>query len=89
MNIREHKVEDFRAVFGAINDLPIRRRTLKNLLIGKKIEKAQAKIYDLIIGYEEVFDAEDDKRSTKQYREVTALKLLRKFLKEELYDEEL
>lgn len=89
MNIRDHKVEDFRAVFGAINDLPIRRRTLENLLIGKKIEKAQAKIYDLIMGYEKVFDAEDDKRSTKQYREVTALKLLRKFLKEELYDEEL
>jgi len=86
LTIKDHVIKDFRVVFGAINDKPLRDRFIEEKIINKEISQGQSLIYTLIEDYRVLLHGETDKRSTRRYREETAIKILHNYLKEELYE---
>ncbi|MCH4889760.1 xanthine dehydrogenase family protein subunit M [Acidaminobacter sp. JC074] len=67
---------DLRIAIGAVNDTVIRNRALEVTY------KKDKNIDDLIQGYKSLMFGQDDKRSTKDYRERVTENLIRSFLKE-------
>jgi len=86
LSIEDNIIKDFRVAFGAINDKPLRDRFIEEKIIGKEISQGQSLIYTLIEAYRLLLHGETDKRSTRRYREETAIKILHNFLKEALYE---
>lgn len=86
MTIDDNIIKDFRVVFGAINDKPLRDRSIEEKIINKDISQGQSLIYTIIQDYRLLLHGETDKRSTRRYREETAIKILHDYLKEELYE---
>jgi len=86
LTIEENIIKDFRVAFGAINDKPLRDRFIEEKLINKEISQGQSLIYTIIQDYRTLLHGETDKRSTRRYREETAIKILHNYLKEELYE---
>ena len=84
MNIENNFVNDFRVAFGAINNKSIRDRYIEEKIINKPVSEAEGLIYTVLNGYQDLLYGDNDKRSTKRYREETAIKILHKFLKEAL-----
>jgi CO/xanthine dehydrogenase FAD-binding subunit len=71
------KKDDIRIAIGAINDTVIRSRALEEAYIKNKDIDA------LLAGYLTLMNGIDDKRSTKKYRENTALNMIRAYLEGE------
>ena len=86
LTIEDNIIKDFRVAFGAINDKPLRDRFIEEKIINKDISQGQSLIYTLIEDYRLLLHGETDKRSTRRYREETAIKILHNYLKEALYD---
>ncbi len=70
--------------FGAINNKSIRDRYIEEKIVNKSISQAEGLIYVVLNEYKDLLYGETDKRSTKRYREETAIKILHNFLKEAL-----
>jgi len=68
--------KDLRIAVGAVNDLVIRNRAIEVTFM------KDHNIDDLILGYRQLMFGQDDKRSTKDYRERVTENLLRSFIKE-------
>lgn len=71
-----YQPNDIRITIGAVNDLVIRNMTLERKFIKDK------DLSSLLIGYKSLMNGSDDKRSTKAYRETTALNLIEDYIKE-------
>ncbi len=86
LTIENNIIKDFRVAFGAINDKPLRDHLIEEKIINKEISQGQSLIYTLIEDYRVLLHGETDKRSTRRYREETAIKILHNYLKEALYE---
>lgn len=84
VDIKDNRVKDFKVSFGAINNKSIRDRYIEEKMINKPISEAEGLIYTVLNEYKNLLYGETDKRSTKRYREETAIKILHNFLKEAL-----
>jgi len=71
-----HQPNNIRITIGAVNDLVIRSTELERQFVLDK------DIASLLSGYKSLMNGKDDKRSTKDYRETTALNLIEDYLKE-------
>lgn len=72
------KIENLRIAFASMAPIPLRAIQAEKLAQGRKIDNSLiAQIVDLV---QADFGAIDDIRSTKDYRETVALRLLREFL---------
>lgn len=72
--VNDGKLTDLRVCAGAVNDLPIRSRKLEeSFMKDMDVEK-------FVVGFLDLSDAKDDKRSTKSYRE----KVLENMVRQEL-----
>lgn len=86
MSCDQEVITDFRVAFGAINNKPIRDQYIEKKILHKTCNQAREYMYAMIKDYERLLHGESDKRSTREYREKTAINLLHKFLKEALYE---
>lgn len=78
--IREKKFTDVRISIGALNLSVIRSEEIEKILIGKNLKELEEVLPEVEEEYQLLFEGFDDKRSTKEYREKTAVKLIRNFL---------
>jgi CO/xanthine dehydrogenase FAD-binding subunit len=74
--LKEGGLEDLRVSVGAINDIPIRSRVAERSFI------EDGKVEKFIYHYKSMMEGQDDKRSTKAYREEIACRLIEKYLRE-------
>lgn len=81
MDIEDSIIKDFKVSFGAINNKSIRDRFIEEKIINKNIIEAKGSIYTLLKEYSALLNGQTDKRSTRIYREETAIKILHNFLK--------
>lgn len=83
-NIKDNKIDDIRISFGAVAKTVVRSREIEDKLKGatlRDIEENFSKIKELYLG---LINAIDDQRSSKEYRQDASIKLLEKFLLDEL-----
>ena len=78
--LNKNKIEKMRIVFGSVSIKPAQNQSLEDEFIGLSVDELKAKIPYFVDSYRQVISPIDDQRSTKKYREIVAMNLLREFL---------
>lgn len=78
--LNKNKIEKMRIVFGSVSIKPAQNKSLEDEFIGLSVDELKAKIPYFVDSYRQVISPIDDHRSTKKYREIVAMNLLREFL---------
>lgn len=78
--LNKNKIEKMRIVFGSVSIKPAQNKSLEDEFIGLSVDELKAKIPYFVDSYRQVISPIDDQRSTKKYREIVAMNLLREFL---------
>lgn len=78
--LNKNKIEKMRLVFGSVSIKPAQNKSLEDEFIGLSVDELKAKIPYFVDSYRQVISPIDDQRSTKKYREIVAMNLLREFL---------
>ncbi len=77
-----HKVSEWRLYFGAVGKTILWDHELDFSMLGKTKEMIYDEMEDIISKYAQVPTPIDDQRSTKQYRQLVARNLVKKFIRE-------
>jgi len=80
--IKDSRISKIKLSIGALNPIPIKSESLENRFVGLNAKEFKAIKEDIVSQYSSLMGAVTDKRSTKEYREGTALKLIKVFLNE-------
>lgn len=76
----KNTIEKMRIVFGSVSIKPAQSLSLENEFKGLTVDELKKRIPYFVSEYQKVISPIDDQRSTKKYREIVAMNLLREFL---------
>lgn len=80
--LNKNKIEKMRIVFGSVSIKPAQNHSLESTFVGLSIDELKNKIPYFLEEYSKIISPIDDQRSTKKYREVVAMNILREFLEQ-------
>lgn len=84
-NINNKKIEDIRIAFGAVSKVVVRDKKIEQKLKGLEQITIKNNFINIREMYSNLIKPIDDQRSSKEYRKEVSLKLLEKFLLNEIY----
>ncbi len=79
-------IRDIRIALGAVGPLVMRSRPLETTVFGHNRDTINEVLPNLLEGYRDAVRPIDDQRSTAEYRREVSLRLIRRFITEEVWE---